>query len=320
MAALRSISAHSHLAAPSAAVAPALQTSTRRAQVASFTGLRRVAGASSGASSAATKQWTPAGSAGARGRRSGAARANWGQEVVWADAPIRQSERVAELLYAVTLDVSHLPEITSGYLLPGQFVQVKVADSKPAFLAIACAPQDARASGTLEFLIKAQEGSTAALITAVKPGGQVAVSTVMGKGFNLDALAPVGDLPTLLLFATGSGISPIRALIEGGGLAAGERSDVRLYFGVRNEGFTPYEDRFASWESSGVKVIPVHSNPTEGWTGETGFVQAAYERALVVSDGSKAAAVLCGHKGMAEDITSILTSQGVPKEKILLNF
>ena len=35
----------------------------------------------------------------------------------------------------------------------------------------------------------------------------------MGKGFNLAAV-PVEEVPTLLLFATGSGIAPIRALID----------------------------------------------------------------------------------------------------------
>ena len=39
------------------------------------------------------------------------------------------------------------------------------------------------------------------------------VSPVMGKGFPLAAL-PVEEVPTLLLFATGSGIAPIRALID----------------------------------------------------------------------------------------------------------
>lgn len=39
------------------------------------------------------------------------------------------------------------------------FIQVKFGDSKPAFLAIASAPKVA-ASGSMEFLIKAVEGTT----------------------------------------------------------------------------------------------------------------------------------------------------------------
>ncbi len=39
-----------------------------------------------------------------------------------------------------------------------------------------------------------------------------------------------------------------------------------------------------------------------------------------IEDWSGVAAVLCGHKGMCEAITEVLTSKGVPKESILLNF
>lgn len=62
-------------------------------------------------------------------------------------------------------------------------------------------------------------------------GAEVLVSAPMGKGFPVDAIPPV-DFPTVLIFATGSGISPIRALIESGALQAGQRKDVRLYYGA----------------------------------------------------------------------------------------
>ena len=39
-----------------------------------------------------------------------------------------------------------------------------------------------------------------------------------------------------------------------------------------------------------------------------------------IEDWSGVAAVLCGQKGMCEAITELLTSKGVPKESILLNF
>lgn len=38
------------------------------------------------------------------------------------------------------------------------------------------------------------------------------MSPVMGKGFNLNAI-PLAEVDTLLLFATGTGIAPIRALL-----------------------------------------------------------------------------------------------------------
>ncbi|KAJ8570212.1 hypothetical protein K7X08_006789 [Anisodus acutangulus] len=75
--------------------------------------------------------------------------------------------------------------------------------------------------------------------------------------------------------------SPIRSLIEAG-FGAYKRSDVRLYYGARNLKRMAYQDRFENWASSGVKVVPVLSQPDDGWTGEHGYVQAAFARAKII--------------------------------------
>lgn len=48
-------------------------------------------------------------------------------------------------------------------------------------------------------------------------GDQVDVSPVMGKGFPIQRVPPE-KVPNLYIFATGTGISPIKALIESGEL------------------------------------------------------------------------------------------------------
>ncbi|KAL9241995.1 hypothetical protein vseg_016042 [Gypsophila vaccaria] len=141
----------------------------------------------------------------------------------------------------------------------------------------------------------------------------------MGTGFNLDRISPPEAFPTLLIFATGSGISPIRSLIESG-LSADKRSDVRLYYGARNLKRMAYQDRFRDWESSGVTIVPVLSQPDEGWTGEAGYVQAAFCRSKNILSPLSTGVVLCGQKQMTEEITSILTEDGVSIDKILKNF
>jgi ferredoxin-NADP reductase len=84
-------------------------------------------------------------------------------------------------------------------------MQVKIGNSKPAFLAIASPPKLA-AKGSLEFLIKAVEGTTAGMLCNLQRGDKVELSQVMGNGFRMDQVAPPEDFPTILLFATGSGI------------------------------------------------------------------------------------------------------------------
>lgn len=82
---------------------------------------------------------------------------------------------------------------------------------------------------------------------------------MQGKGFPVDAI-PAASFPTVLLFATGSGISPIKAVIESGVLDVAKRSDVRLYYGTRSEGAPAcsmpcacmwrLEGTCASWEAA----------------------------------------------------------------------
>ncbi|KAJ8479503.1 hypothetical protein OPV22_023230 [Ensete ventricosum] len=223
-------------------------------------------------------------------------------------------------LFHVSVDVSDAPDLAVSYTVPGQYLQLRVpASEKPSFLAIASPPSFASSRGEFQFLVKRVPGSTADLLCGLGRGDVVELSAVMGKGFQVERISPPGAFPAVLIFATGSGISPIRSLIESG-FNATERSDVRLYYGARNLQRMAYQDRFKDWESTGVRVIPVLSQPDEKWSGEQGYVQAAFSRTKEILNPLLTGAVLCGHKQMAEEVTSELVADGVSKEKILMNF
>lgn len=81
-----------------------------------------------------------------------------------------------------------------------------------------------------------------------------------------------------------------------------------------------YQDRFKEWESSGIEVVPVLSQPDDPWTGEHGYVQAAFARVGKIVSAESAGAVLCGQKQMTEEVISLLVANGVSREKILMNF
>jgi arabinosyltransferase len=63
----------------------------------------------------------------------------------------------------------------------------------------------------------------------------------MGKGFPV-ASVPPEEADTVLIFATGTGIAPIKAVIESGALEADKRKDVRLYFGCSDNDSSPYKE------------------------------------------------------------------------------
>ncbi|CAN6445830.1 unnamed protein product [Victoria cruziana] len=225
------------------------------------------------------------------------------EEILWTRAPVSVVEPAAESLFHVSIDLTDSPGLAASYVSAGQYLQVRAPECQPAFLAIASPPSTCGME--MEFLIKDIDGSAASLICRLRRGDVVEIGPVMGKGFNISEISPPESFSSVLIFATGSGISPIRALIESG-FDAKKRPDVRLYYGARNLQRMAYQDRFRDWESSGVKIIPVLSQPADRWTGEKGYVQAAFARAKQILDPSSTGAVLCGHKQMAEDENKML--------------
>uniref|UniRef100_A0A0D9UW60 FAD-binding FR-type domain-containing protein n=1 Tax=Leersia perrieri TaxID=77586 RepID=A0A0D9UW60_9ORYZ len=221
-------------------------------------------------------------------------------------------------LYHVTLDLASHASLLASHLAAGQFLPFRLpAAPYPIFLAISSPPPPSSAATSFDFLVKRLPGTPSACLCDLRPGDLVHVGgSVVGRGFEVGRIDGARDL---LVFATGSGISPIRSLIESG-FTENKDIDVSLFYGVRNLQRMAYQERFNNWESRGIKIIPVLSRPDDQWTGERGYVQNAFSRMKKVVNPSSMGAILCGHKQMSEEITRALVADGVPKDRILTNF
>ncbi|XP_057485827.1 fruit protein pKIWI502-like, partial [Actinidia eriantha] len=238
----------------------------------------------------------------------------------WTATPLAGVLPAAESVFHITVDVSDSPYLAASHVCAGQYLQLWLLEAeKPSFLAVASPPSLAAEKGVFEFLVKSVVGMTVEFLCRLRKGDVVELTQVMGRGFNVDQILPPEEYSTVLIFATGSGISPIRSLIESG-FSANKRPDVRLYYGARNLQIMAYQDRFKNWESSGVEIIPVLSQSDDKWTGECGYVQAAFARSKKLYSLLATGAVLCGQKQMSEVFTSLLVANGVSSEKILKNF
>ncbi|BAS70122.1 Os01g0120600, partial [Oryza sativa Japonica Group] len=209
-------------------------------------------------------------------------------------------------------------DLLASHVAAGQFLPFRLpAAPYPIFLAISSSPPAPGLATSFDFLVKRLPGTPSACLCDLRPGDLVHVGgSVVGRGFEVGRIADARDV---LVFATGSGISPIRSLIESG-FGENENIDVKLFYGVRNLQRMAYQERFTNWESSGIKIIPVLSRPDDQWTGERGYVQNAFSRMKKVVNPSSMGAILCGHKQMSEEITRALVADGVPKDRILTNF
>ncbi|KAF8689502.1 hypothetical protein HU200_041827 [Digitaria exilis] len=229
---------------------------------------------------------------------------------VWTPAPVSAvgAATADGSIFHVAVDLSDAADLADSYTSPGQYLQIRVPSGggeelKPAFMAVASPPG---AGARFEFLVKSVPGTTAERLCGLRDGDVVELGAVMGKGFPLERITPADAAQTVLIFAAGTGISTIRSLVEFG-FGANERADVRLYYGARSLNTMAYQDRFKNWESAGLKVIPVLSQPDDSWKGERGYAQHAFLRAKNIVNPSSTGAVLCGQRQMQEVRTFVVS-------------
>lgn len=240
----------------------------------------------------------------------------WGDDVTFSTAKVLKNEAAAEGMRSITVEAGD--DILGAFKVPGQFVQIKETDeSKAGFYAIASAP--GASPGVCELLIKESEGNDWSpgnlWLCGAEAGTSLIMSPAMGNGFKIDE--KLSGASNVLLFAAGSGISPIRSAIESGVLSG---KDVTLYFGARSPALMAYQDKIKGWEDAGVKVVPVLSQAPDGWMGRKGYVQSAFAVDGFKAEPAATGALLCGMKGMAEEVTAALTAAGVDEDRVLTNF
>ena len=254
---------------------------------------------------------------------------SWGPEPIWSNAQVLSNKPACSSEASVSVMIQVSPETCDQYTMPGQYVQLRLDDddtTKPLFLAIANAPSsiteeenNENNTNVFEFLIKKKTDNEWA--TSLTAGQTVQISQVLGNGFlfteNFNGFKY--DFPTqnILLFATGSGIAPIKAVMESNLLELNQGRTARLYYGERCYQDICFVEKFKEWEQAGIEVVVVLSQ--EDWEGRCGYVQNALEEDGVPIPRNSGA-LLCGQKGMAESITEILKTAGVFEGRILTNF
>lgn len=222
------------------------------------------------------------------------------------EATITSISGAAEGLALVRLDVGEA--LARSYATPGQYTKAQVEGVGESFFAIASAP----GSATWDLLLKRGSPLVDA-IASKNPGDRLAVATAMGKGFPIERAAG----RDLVLVATGSGISPIRAVIEHVRAHRSSFGAVSLHFGARTPQSFAFAGDFDGWRAAGISVRLVVSRPEEAnWSGLTGYVQSH----LGGLDLPNAVVFLCGQKAMVAAAKEILSKQGISADHMFLNF
>ncbi len=205
------------------------------------------------------------------------------------------------------------PELASAHDRPGQVVKVHAAGSD-AYFALASAPST---DGVVDLLVKRGGRVADAAIAAAAPGSGLGVSAPFGKGF------PVEEARGrhVLLFAAGSAIAPIRALVQHIIAHRDEFNRVTLFYGQRHGGDFAYTREHPEWERGGVSVVLCPSQEDEAWPGVRGRVQeVASSLAFGGSPPEESIAFVCGMTAMVDDVKATLSRAGISPRRVHLNF
>ncbi len=188
----------------------------------------------------------------------------------------------------------------------GQYVTLSGDDGGTHAFSVA-SPFSASAPG--EFEIAVARGTTAASLLELGIGSWVSATGPSGS------LVWKADAPSLLV-ATGTGISPLRALVLEQ-LARGDGPPLTLLFGCRDasEELWGAEMSRLAEQHPRFRFIATHSQPLPGRTERVGRVQA-YLPEVVRELGLPLRAYLCGHTPMVNDCTALLLDLGVLPEHV----
>jgi CDP-4-dehydro-6-deoxyglucose reductase, E3 len=188
----------------------------------------------------------------------------------------------------------------------GQYVLLTLDEGTSHAFSVA-SPYEPAAPGRFEIAVA--RGTTAEGLLAVPLGGVVSATGPSGS------LVWKGDAPALLV-GTGTGISPLRALVKEQ-LGTAATDPLVLLFGCRDQSEELWgaELRELSRQHPRLRFFPSYSQPATSSADRAGRVQA-YLPALVSELGAGLRAYLCGHTPMVNDCTALLLEAGVSAERI----
>lgn len=191
----------------------------------------------------------------------------------------------------------------------GQFVTIKINDSKLNSYSIAGRVADNK----FGLMIDTTPGGLGSqMFEKLEVGQQVQYIGPFGHM----TLKPDDGSEQIIFMAVGSGIPPVKALIEEALLDQHLAKPMTLYFGLRFKEDIFWKDYFEKLQSehSNFKFILSLSKPDESWSGKSGYITTHLTNDF--SDLANASAYICGNMKMADEAVEILKSKNCPPARI----
>ena len=209
-------------------------------------------------------------------------------------------------------DVMHLslilPDLASLEYRPGQHMNLILPDGSRRSFSMASTPD----GNAVDFHIRRIRGGlfTEKMLCDLQPGDMLELEIPLGTFRYHEE-----DYREVLMVATGTGISPLRAMAHGL-MADPDCPPVSLYWGGRTADGLYLDDEIRTW---GERLYEFHYHPVlscadAAWTGHRGHVQDAVARDF--TDLSQHSIYLCGSPAMVHDAKAAFLEMGASIDHI----
>lgn len=192
--------------------------------------------------------------------------------------------------------------------LPGQFMQVGLADWGECPISLASSPLDSH--NYFELAIR-DVGSLSHQLHQLRLGDEMMIRGPFGNGFDIEVFA---NRP-LILVGGGCGFIPLRSLIIDYLRGILKNTVLQIYYGCKNEDTLLFKKDYQFWKRH-TELEIILEKPTKDWKGPKGMVTKIINQATVLENS---VAVLVGPPLMYKYVVPALKKKNIKEENILVS-
>ena len=194
---------------------------------------------------------------------------------------------------------------------PGQFVMISLLGVGEAPIAICSSPAK---TGFFELTIR-KAGAVTSKLDSMQCGDIVGIRGPYGHPFPYEEMK--GN--DILCVAGGTGIAPLRSLINNIHDERDQFGKVVIIYGSRNEKTIMFRDQFEMWRHrKDFELYMPLSQPDEGWEGEVGYAGDMFKYIDVSPQNTFGA--ICGPPVMYASVIDEMRKKGIDYDRIYMSF
>ena len=194
---------------------------------------------------------------------------------------------------------------------PGQWINIRLPDDPPAARRAYSLAGETQDGGFELAVTEVPGGVLSPRLVALLPGDQAVADGPHGF---FTRRGHEGE-PSLFV-AAGSGVAPVRPMLQAALAEAAPAVPLTLLFGCRSQQDMLFGDEFSLWAQQypRFRYETTLSRADDRWTGRTGYVQAHVD--ALIAESPPTHVYICGLSAMVAAVRATLKARGLDRKQI----